>query len=393
MSDCVEQTCELQRVLFGLGRGTHAECLGWLLSTYVLDAADVKLVTETVMQVVRCRPEMAVVCRDFMKDVTSEDNRKTVSAVLLDNCYDNGLFFQHAYRVYFARLCMVEDVISIENVIEECRKLMMVKDRYDRFVSLVFMWFAPELQSSDNELYTAMLSHCRSVWEYDFFAVIMYDVVENMARYAENDWAQWKMFREVNYWHDPVLRTIASDNVDELSRMTADNSIDINGTLKPFTFHWRPLTDACPTMVQCAALLGAVNCFRFLVLSGANLKKEDFKMHNLAMMAVAGGNSEIVRLVEEKQKASFGEALHVAAMYHQNELFDWLIENEMSKLAMSDGVSYVIHAAIEANNCYAFMRCMECGFNVLKSLDDNVFSLFTKFLFVFRNSTSHCCAL
>ena len=96
-----------------------------------------------------------------------------------------------------------------------------------------------------------------------------------------------------------------------VNEITKDSKIFVEGTSKPLS------------PISAAALYGAVQCFKYFMLSDFEIKEETIQA------AVAGGNFEIIRIIEQKNK-SFKSTEIFALRYRNDEIFDWIINNNMS---------------------------------------------------------------
>ena len=77
------------------------------------------------------------------------------------------------------------------------------------------------------------------------------------------------------------------------------------------------------TMIKYAAYFGSVKCFKYLLLS---LKDLDPKDEILASCAVAGGNFEIIHILEQKH-FSYESAINTSIVFHRHSITDWIIQN------------------------------------------------------------------
>ena len=91
-------------------------------------------------------------------------------------------------------------------------------------------------------------------------------------------------------------------------------------------------------LIDHAAFYGSLKCFKYLLLNSKDQSQQ------LAKYAVAGGNTEIIHICEQNKKKFLG-TLKVAIYYHQNDIAQWIFENEKD---MTDDNS--INWCIDANN-------------------------------------------
>ena len=117
-----------------------------------------------------------------------------------------------------------------------------------------------------------------------------------------------------------IDRAIYDDNLDDLKEILVviDESqknelININGYL-PF---WIDFIKGKVTQLDAAALFGSIKCFKYLMMNQDNITDDT------CVFAVAGGNSEIIHICEQKG-LKFEKCLRCASTYHRFEIYDWL---------------------------------------------------------------------
>jgi ankyrin repeat protein len=74
----------------------------------------------------------------------------------------------------------------------------------------------------------------------------------------------------------------------------------------------------CESYMQLIAFFGAVNCFKQAIMNDA------FSLDGISEFAVAGGNNEIVRILEQKG-ISFDNCFEIGVKYHRMDICDWLL--------------------------------------------------------------------
>ena len=92
--------------------------------------------------------------------------------------------------------------------------------------------------------------------------------------------------------------------------------------------------------MQLIALYGSIKCFKFAVLDNS------FSIDNIEKYAIAGGNYEIIHILESKN-VSFDHCLEVSLIYHRYELFEWLCQHYKCEDIKLD-------QTIKWHNCNAF---------------------------------------
>ena len=69
--------------------------------------------------------------------------------------------------------------------------------------------------------------------------------------------------------------------------------------------------------LQCCEILSSIKCFKYLIMNSKQISSIDAKI------AVAGGNLEIVHILEQKGE-SFSSCLPIAVIYYRNDITEWL---------------------------------------------------------------------
>lgn len=119
---------------------------------------------------------------------------------------------------------------------------------------------------------------------------------------------------------DPMIEILQQDDVDSLQKTSTQTRFDFNDTVE-FKFWQYNVDNKKPekiTYLECAALFGSEECFKFLELNDAVFTKD------IGTFAIIGGSSLIIRECENKE-FSFIKSLSNAIQFHMNEYVDWII--------------------------------------------------------------------
>lgn len=99
------------------------------------------------------------------------------------------------------------------------------------------------------------------------------------------------------------------------------NNLSIDLKIKS-NYENRQFSEETLSLIEYAALFGAVDVFKFLLLKNASLST------NLPKYAVTGGNYEIIHILEQNGiKFNNEESLNAAIKYHRNELVQYIRES------------------------------------------------------------------
>ncbi|OHT12467.1 hypothetical protein TRFO_17606 [Tritrichomonas foetus] len=141
--------------------------------------------------------------------------------------------------------------------------------------------------------------------------------------------------------HNDATDAIMKDDIDLLQYcVSITSNFDFNGDIRCNIFnnnimlfdeplynkHYHPKK---VSFVQLAALFQSVSCFKYLMLNNADLK-------DTMDYAIAGGNIEIIRLLEntipkdENEEKEWEVAAVIAITYHHNNILEWIFETKNS---------------------------------------------------------------
>lgn len=129
-------------------------------------------------------------------------------------------------------------------------------------------------------------------------------------------------------------KMISNDNVEELKQAFISPDFDINQIqiLNAWKLVEIPLYNfERMTLIEYAALYGSIACFRFLYINNAELNRKVEKYDGyyesyMINMAVAGGNVEIIQILEQAGIIPDESCFEFAIRFHRVEIFDWLVD-------------------------------------------------------------------
>lgn len=117
----------------------------------------------------------------------------------------------------------------------------------------------------------------------------------------------------------PVALAIRYDDLLQLQSIISSTNLSIEAKVPLSIFERVPLfttfSKGVP-LIEYAAYYGSINCFKFLLMSGSELKDDLFSF------AIFGGNYDIIHILEDHH-APISLALRTSICIHQNELTDY----------------------------------------------------------------------
>jgi hypothetical protein len=302
------------------------------------------------------RPQNVVLLFDLLTRICPPD---FAARCFLAPHPDGVEFLGESYRVYLAYYCLTKGFLEINQIAECCSSFL---GSPDRFASLLFIWFAPELSLFDSSLFARMSNLFETTWQFEYNSAFLYDVYDRFESFKKDD---WKLLRECRICSNQLLELVISDNADSLQDLVSAPGFRIDQRIHASSFEWRIFLSDYPTLIQVASFYGSLKCFRYLLLNGADLGMCDFKGRSLAVYAVAGGNTEIVRILEQRD-CSFAGCMSVACLFHRQPIVEWLMTLDLEP-------ENLLIPSIVSCNFDAFLYCLEQKVDINMTDSDDVF--------------------
>lgn len=156
------------------------------------------------------------------------------------------------------------------------------------------------------------------------------------------------------FQNDSIRSILRNDDFPAFQLLSSEPGFDFNNFPNENDDIFFEIEKYSPTLIQFAALYGSISCFKFLLLNQPDLHKLDSQGLTLTHYAIAGGNFEIIHILEQNS-FDFNGMLEVAAEYHQNEIFNWLYETKDTNLKPA------FISACSSNNLKIAKFCLEKG--------------------------------
>lgn len=257
----------------------------------------------------------------------------------------------------FYRELMAIDVYSEEEVVSEIVGFYEQLPAAEMNHLLLFAWFAPEIEKHN----PCHFQRCLDISERSQDIHTRPDILHffnNLPSFRENDYKLWKECMAIHDEPSSVGHIILNDDLETFEKIAKTEGFDLNQRVLPFIFTFSSFMTSYPTLIQYAAFTGAVKCFKFLLESGADLQLNDYLQFTLAQWAVAGGNTDIIGMLD--QKVSMKGCLSMSVKFIRKNLFEWLFSTKFKDISHSDlkGLS-PIHYACESGCVSALLICLD----------------------------------
>lgn len=365
-----EEVTELQTSLFELSNENMAQTVAFFFaSDWFSTPEKVHQFIETVLLAYAIRGVKMPLYISLFVNLLREYDGELIRTGILDAVFrvsvDNVSFRTNALRFLFVRQCMEAEILSESEVVGRIADYMnRILQPEPYYTSLMFCYFAAELERANPELYMKMReilhSDCTSVSApidlLKFWKTISKETDDDDFLLRHFDWDGRTQLELAS-----VEEFFIRDDPVGLSDYLRARDFDVNEILVGSLFYGHPTLQYGCKLVHAAVYFGAINCFKYLMLNGAILEYKDDANRSTLGFAVAGGNLEILRLLWGLTP-DLETVLETAAQCHRMEIFTWALD-----LLPSDSFAIIQNTftTCAGTSSIAAMRlCLENGADI-----------------------------
>lgn len=422
----INMIMDLQKKLLFLTEETIESVCNFILeSVFIHSSERPRQLTSSLFVAIEYRPwsipHIARLCYILLESASSTNSLSKLKFDILFTIFNKERVKQE--NLHFLAHCLEVCFLYPEELVDFIHQFMIEKSDFVKEILEYFAWFAPEIEMTNPVLFDQLYSlyskqhsnnrhnsissieeeeeeanddddinnnnpniddddenNKNSEEEINDFEPELDDFFKNFKNLRENNWELLKRYRLNGCNHNLINIAIKNDDADELQRIISEDCIDINSTSRPSIFELSIFCQTDPTFIQIAAFYQSVKCFKYLYSNGADIKRCDEEHKSTIQFAVAGGNHEIIRILQ-RANIDFSGAANIATLYHRNDIFNWIhdtIENNLQFVDKYHGT--LLQSSCGSNNLEIFSFCMKHGADVNQKDDTGVCIFFFLFL-------------
>lgn len=260
-----------------------------LLQKYLSDKILFDQLIKTLVMIIKSRP---LLLDNIIKFISS------ISESIKQNFSKSEIIFYFSFNLSLMYHLISLQIITFDDIMRE-----------NIYTSMnFFVFFAPEIEKNDSIYYTNTLNNS--------YYLKIFRTNNN------DDSIQTK--RKTGMNHLKIAKFIQADDAESLQELIAQGNINIDYQIPKSDFETNEFLNKLKTkitIIEYAAFLGSVTSFKYLLLQGATLHPF------IAELASAGGNADIIHLLEQ-QKIKFNQScLELSIIFHQNLIFEYIHSN------------------------------------------------------------------
>jgi ankyrin repeat protein len=362
--DIILETTELQSRLCSLSPETVDSLMSWLMETEWCVEPKVHSFANNLLVALRIRRQyneayIQLLCA--MRNAVAESN---AFANILGTVKDGVLQKIDVYW-HFALLMFRErfiDAIDISRKINPFKGdlgrnnlptlLSSKASRNNIFTLLHFMPFAFEVLDTSTRS-TLTDSSIRGLpW--------LADAIKDVITHSGSGWSSFHELAFVGWNPSPIATTIRLDDIASFQEQSAQSGFSFEQLVPLSVFdrqpNWCELgkeADAAPySFLEYAALCGSVNCFKFILPNGF-AKKTAIQCPRVMKFAIIGGNTEIIRLCDQREFDG-RSGVRYAVELHRNNVLEWFRDGKDVVLNQDlENTPGILRWCIRGNNLFA----------------------------------------
>ncbi|EAY16505.1 TKL family protein kinase [Trichomonas vaginalis G3] len=255
---------------------------------------------------------------------------------------------------------------SDENIVSRIRNLFMSNQTVKRFISILFCYFAPEIEKSDPEFYQNIKNMVKNETQNCFFPKAFSNWFKNLKKYRENN---WKFMRESIEEHKSVYKVrqiIINDDYKQLSELMLNPDDTLTTRIEPEIYDPCIIMHNRPNIAHACPIHSATRCFQILQLGKFDLSARDLKYMFLPSFIIASNCEDFYDLLTRKV-VEVETSLQISTSYFRYELFYNLVKLDKADITKPDKLGYLlINAAVISGNVDILLYCLSNGVDVMQ---------------------------
>lgn len=349
-----EKFVELQRKLTLLNDSNYDDVLDYVLkSDYVRSVSKIALLVQEIYSAYSTRPKNIEIYIRIIKDLLhseiSQEIKSPFKTIFIEESlsgFDDynkpGICvgYHFLYRLY------EENAVTLDDLKPTFDLILQQAEEKPNTVAVLYVFFANILQhGSDFLLYNRLTTQ--------------YEIYGKSSNFKQIAALPPKVIDEcIHYGHplDSIEHILDSDNVDKLVQYSLRTDFDINMKFPKLLMEPYSTLQGNPTLICYASFKNSINCFKWLLMNGADINIKDKWGQSIIDFAIAGGSLEIVHIAQSEGLNPFN--VEPAIENRQYHIFDWIFDNmELTQNVINESFIY----SARYNNAYSLCESIKAG--------------------------------
>ncbi|OHS96368.1 hypothetical protein TRFO_10046 [Tritrichomonas foetus] len=362
----IDNIIDLQDVIMEVKMNNIQDTLQYLLACpFTSDDSGYEVISRAIHLAVTYHPLSIPALVQLVKLIQQEPSLKKLDHVILHLIFhylqNSSAFPSECGGLSFVYRCLIDKVFTEDEIYIEIDHFYTIAKYFHTSLFWIFAYFAPIIEIKDEHRFNFTVHLFDEIKLKETFPNTFHSFFSHLEEFKADN---WKLHRQEVLQIGSMSDIIRRDAIDELREKASHPSFSIDQTIQASLFEPSWFLFDEPTLIQYAAFHHSINCFTFCQMMDADLHLYDNKNKMLSQFAVAGGDVEIIRKVEQLG-CSFNDTLHVAVGYFWFDIFLWLQQSKGIALNIDTPVfGTILGSAAASGNLKAVQYCIENGIEV-----------------------------
>ena len=353
----MQDVAVLQGKLMNLKMETLDEVVHFLVkSDWSGDSKKLSLLAHQFVLAAIYRPYSSSLTAILLKQLI-EQSKDVPQLQLLGQSIIQDVFTKMISRAYtparsalssFLFWCCKEHALSIQDIVKEAKTFSSSRTNFETVAFNVFVWLAPELQAECQEFFTTCEEIVNDMSQRQGLYPTVQRFLADLAKLAADDWAQLRQRRESSKSLRIFSAIFKRNEIEALLQLSTHPAFNIDQKIAQSIFEPALPVSNMPSMIEFAAYCGAIDCFEFLLMNGADVTATDNNGLRLRDFAIASGSPEIIEMCKEVDP-EFDKANPVFAQFYYPG---------------SDVSVPTLLASVASGNADMTFKCIESGVDI-----------------------------
>ncbi|OHS98365.1 hypothetical protein TRFO_08960 [Tritrichomonas foetus] len=238
-----------------------------------------------------------------------------------DDCFNR-------YRLSFLYNLLIQNAFAPEEVLPLVKNFIL-SNRIEPFAqTLLFFWFSPFLYKLEPELFKRIETEIAPSLDPQFD-----ELLSIFDQLSSNDFEGMKKVLEIGHISNSVEAIIKKDDIDTFQKI-----VELPHYVSRSNFECSEFLRREISLLEFSAFCGSIHCFTYLINSPEYQKKLNTndktslkQQYSIVDAAVAGANSEIIKICDEYGCVFTKSSLQNAIQFHHFHIFHWILHEKITK--------------------------------------------------------------
>lgn len=315
---------DLQNLLLDYSESNFDKIVKHIIDNdYTKDDSSCKQFIRSLINYSNVRPNYSKIYAKILKEIHDKnDKSQIIPNSILHVCFippaQSFIASEYIPQMNFLYQCYLIGIFSFEMLDQRIKYLIDNNDYIKGIYASFIAYFAPVMFELDRKTFFSVKWFVEKRMEKNLYMSPFKQYIDYM---NEEKISNLQEMINNTFQKDSLAYFIMKDDLDSVTNRTCLPSFQINDLLPNTIYCNSDIMKFRFTPLELSAYFGSINVFKFFIEQSADFERNS----NLIAYAIAGGNMEILRILQQRE-CNFESSLSFAAKYHRFEIFQWLVD-------------------------------------------------------------------